>query len=456
MSDPPLPSFLIIGAQKSATRWLRYNLGLHPEIFTASREVSFFNSSRAFHRLGLAWYRAQFGGWSGEPIVGEATPGYMIWRHRPKLVAQRIKATIPEVRLIAILRDPVERANSALVHHIRRQRVHPDVQLVDMVRHKPPEEDRMGLIAGGWYEASLKPYVNLFGDQLLIFLHEEIRRDPDAVYERALRHVGAKPGFVPADLGALIFSNQEGESARLRRQVSAEDRAELYEYFRSDVRKLERMLDRDLSQWKPRESGPNDEDEFGPAILDPATHITAAANWIETLIQTAWPQEVNGATPNGAATRTLARLVARSEFFAETLEQHRVPDAYPDFDVDDGNVLRDEPLTAYRAAADLLTATLARPGILEGRVSTPFRDLPASVYAARALTTHVVDGWELAKDLGQDATIPYPLASVVRPVAERLAVEEHFRDRGLDTQGSSDAETRMRRFVEVLPPPTSS
>jgi hypothetical protein len=40
----PLPTFLIIGAQKSATRWLRLNLGLHPAVFAASREIEFFNN----------------------------------------------------------------------------------------------------------------------------------------------------------------------------------------------------------------------------------------------------------------------------------------------------------------------------------------------------------------------------------------------------------------------------
>jgi hypothetical protein len=74
--EPPLalpegsvPTFLIIGAQKSATRWLRHNLGLHPEAYTAPRELGFFNYNRRFDGLGLDWYRSQFEGWNGEPIV---------------------------------------------------------------------------------------------------------------------------------------------------------------------------------------------------------------------------------------------------------------------------------------------------------------------------------------------------------------------------------------------------
>src|ERR687892_2927024 len=148
--QPPLPTFLIIGAQKSATRWLRYNLGLHPEVYVAPVELEFFNKKSRF-RKGVGWYRKQFAGralrdihpsqtrrrkrrvwrparvwwldrklgWEGQPIVGEATPGYMMWRHDARAVARRIKKIAPDVRLIAVLRNPVDRANSAMVHHIR-------------------------------------------------------------------------------------------------------------------------------------------------------------------------------------------------------------------------------------------------------------------------------------------------------------------------------------------------
>ena len=87
---PPLPTFLIIGAQKSATRWLRFNLGLHLAVFTAARELEFFNNGERYRELGPAWYRAQFVGWAGEAIRGEATPGYMFWPHRPLVVSERI------------------------------------------------------------------------------------------------------------------------------------------------------------------------------------------------------------------------------------------------------------------------------------------------------------------------------------------------------------------------------
>src|SRR5690348_7876706 len=116
--EPPLPTFLIIGAQKSATRWLRYNLGLHPDVYAAETEIQFFNDGKRFNELGTDWYRAQFAPAGDATYVGEATPGYMFWRHRPAVVSDRIHSVVPDVRLIAILRNPIDRAHSAMLHHI--------------------------------------------------------------------------------------------------------------------------------------------------------------------------------------------------------------------------------------------------------------------------------------------------------------------------------------------------
>ena len=55
MAAQPLPTFVILGVQKSATRWLRWNLGLHPDVFTAASEVGFFSGAGKFAK-GAEWY----------------------------------------------------------------------------------------------------------------------------------------------------------------------------------------------------------------------------------------------------------------------------------------------------------------------------------------------------------------------------------------------------------------
>lgn len=255
MVRPALPTFIVIGAQKSATRWLRINLGEHPDVFTASSEVSFWNNGHRVKNLGLDWYREQFRGANGEPIIGEATPGYMIWRHHPDEVARRIKEGLPETRLIAILRNPIDRANSAMLHHIRRDRIPRHSRLVEVLRERtPPEKDRFCLVTGGWYGASLEPFVEHFGDQLLVLLHDDALDDPAGVYEAALRHVGASGGYFPRDLAQVRFSNRRGMLAQ-RYELTPEERVELWEHFRADVTHLEGMLGLDLSRWTPEGAG---------------------------------------------------------------------------------------------------------------------------------------------------------------------------------------------------------
>ena len=182
---PPLPTFLIIGAQKSATRWLRLNLGLHPAVFTSARRSSSSTTARDTGKQGTDWYRAQFAGWAGEAIVGEATPGYMFWRHRPAVVSERIQETLPDVRLIATLRNPIDRAQSAMVHHMEYGTLPPDSVLIELVKTTEPERDRLGIISGGWYAASLEPYMERFGDRLLVVLHDDV--DDDARRRLRLR-----------------------------------------------------------------------------------------------------------------------------------------------------------------------------------------------------------------------------------------------------------------------------
>lgn len=125
MSQSPgrLPTFLIIGTQKSATRWLRYNLGRHPDVFTPKvSEVSFFDVN---YDKGLDWYRSHFADAGDAKAVGESTPGYTMWTRRPRRCAKRIAADLPDARLLAILRNPVDRCYSAFIHHQAMGRIPP-------------------------------------------------------------------------------------------------------------------------------------------------------------------------------------------------------------------------------------------------------------------------------------------------------------------------------------------
>jgi Sulfotransferase domain len=194
--EAPLPNFLIIGAQKSGTRWLRHNLGCHRSIFVVDHEVEFFNHN---YESGTDWYRAQFGGWNGQPVVGEATPGYMFHFDAPDAVAQRIEETLgSDVAIIALLRDPVERARSSYEHHLRRGRIDPDADPISYIESLDPETDSLGIVSGGWYGRSLEAFAARF-DRLLVEFHADIASAGEDLFVRALQHLGIDDPWVPAD-----------------------------------------------------------------------------------------------------------------------------------------------------------------------------------------------------------------------------------------------------------------
>jgi hypothetical protein len=432
---PPLPSFIIIGAQKSATRWLRYNLGRHPDIYTASEELAFFNTKR-FKTLGEDWYRRQFKAWGGVPFVGEATPGYMMPRHDPDKVAKRMRQTVPDVRLIALLRNPIDRAQSAMLHHVRRERLPAGSHLVDLLRNPTADVNWLGLVSGGQYAGSLRAFQKRFGDQLQVYLHDDVRDDPAGLYARVLGHIGADTDFVPEDLDAVIFSNRElmGE----QKELTFEERQELYEYFRDDIRHVQRIIDRDLGVWRPRrvrvrrERPVREPRRIVRMVFersDPRARHEEALEWLSGVIGQLTPAQYDspvadtGYTVGGAlheAVRSIRQLASALR------REPAASSSPPDGDVDD---LRAE----FAVAADELRDVLARPGVLDGSVPIPTEEWPtnAHMYAREMFLMEVVYAWNAMVALDPDARVPEPLHAFARTTAEwRVRLEVPDSDDG--------------------------
>ena len=123
-----LPDFLIIGIAKSGTTSLYGLISAHPHVVPARlKEVHYFTDSRNYG-MGALWYRARFPSMSykrrlavryGRKILsGEASSTYMFHPMAPG----RVKALLPDVKLIAILRNPVDRAYSDYHMQVRERR----------------------------------------------------------------------------------------------------------------------------------------------------------------------------------------------------------------------------------------------------------------------------------------------------------------------------------------------
>jgi len=108
--SPPLPDFIIAGPQKCATTWLYECLREHPEVLLPDTDsVHYFDMH---YSRGEGWYRDHFGSYDGEAMVGEETPSYI----RDDMAPKRISRTIPDAKILFVLRNPVDRAFSHYWH----------------------------------------------------------------------------------------------------------------------------------------------------------------------------------------------------------------------------------------------------------------------------------------------------------------------------------------------------
>lgn len=294
-----MPNFLIIGAAKGGTTALHRYLSQHPQIFMSRRkELRFFpfEGGRPDYRgpgdaadaasitITLDEYRAHFEGSEVFPARGEASPLYLYMSQS----AERIRHYLPEVKLIAVLRQPAERAFSQYLM-IKRD----ELETLEFTEALAAEDRR---VADGWghrwhyrrrgfYAAQLKPYFERFGrEQLRVYLYDDYVADPAGMMRDVFRFLGVDDSYVPdmsvrhneskfpRSRALQVFLNEPrgaknllkpllpaGWSRRIgdhlrrrnltRPQLSEETRRSLIEVYREDIVELQEMLGRDLSHW---------------------------------------------------------------------------------------------------------------------------------------------------------------------------------------------------------------
>jgi hypothetical protein len=200
------PRFLIIGSQKCGTTSLYNYLIQHPNIIAAlKKEIHFFDSN---YDKGYEWYKSHFSATNEikkktDVVSGEATPYYIFHPHSPA----RVKKTLPRVKLIVMLRDPVERAFSHYKHHVKYN-VEP-LSFVEAIKMESErlngELDKMvqdenyhsynwqmfSYLARGVYVDQLKRWLEYFPkEQFLILQSEDFFRDPVGNFMKTLRFLG--------------------------------------------------------------------------------------------------------------------------------------------------------------------------------------------------------------------------------------------------------------------------
>jgi hypothetical protein len=297
-----MPNFLIIGAAKAGTTALYHYLNQHPQIYMSPvKEPYFFEFEgkngriqgpyglRKSYITDLENYQKLYSQVKDEIAIGEASPGYL---DRPQ-APERIKHYVPDAKLIAILRNPVERAYSNYLMMVRLGHE----PLLNFSQALADEENRIKkqwsfvwyYKQRGFYYRFLKRYFSLFDQsQVRVYLYDDYQSSNIAVLQdvfkflnvdsdfqpdvtlkhnisceayfpkRAFLHHYLKPsssvqstlrkvlpGKVQKQLNATLMKLNQGEKPPLH----PEAKQSLIVEYRDDILKLQDLLNQDLSKW---------------------------------------------------------------------------------------------------------------------------------------------------------------------------------------------------------------
>ena len=242
------PDFIIIGAQKAGTSSIYAYLEPHPQVSPAlSKEIHYFDLN---YEKGPQWYSAHFPLQDElaqiHGITGEASPYYMVHPH----AIGRILEDLPNVKLIALLRDPVERAISHYFHEKRHgtERLSlPDAILAEEKRLAPELEAmrrnpsyrskplrHFSYLYRSRYADQLKPLLPLLDEQRLLMLKsEDLFEDPQGTMSKTFAFLGLPDMEGPRRFGQLNRGKKTS--------IEPELRAMLVELLREPTRELKQL-----------------------------------------------------------------------------------------------------------------------------------------------------------------------------------------------------------------------
>ena len=256
-SNPFMVNFLIMGAQKSGTSALSFFLSRHPEIcMPPAKEAHFFDSdnyddSRSFEEVNRE-YQKYFPNYSGQKIVGEATPIYMYLPH----IVERIHGYNPKMKLIFILRNPIERAVSHYNMAIRSKKEFLPfwsailIEKIRLWRHRNNFDLNSSslrfhsYIDRGFYSRQIERAKEYFPLNNMIFIRtEDLWHSHAATLVRIYDFLGVKDRtMVPKQ--EKIFSHDKEYKA------SSGMIKYLRTIFLPEFNRLEALLNWDLTEWK--------------------------------------------------------------------------------------------------------------------------------------------------------------------------------------------------------------
>lgn len=231
--------FLGIGAQKAGTTWLYTMLSQHPDIcFPLKKEIHFWNS--AYTKESVSDYLSNFQ--HPDLSEGEITPAYAF------LTVARIEEIYrhqPDLKIIYIIRNPIERAWSSAKMALGR---------AEMQFHEASDQwfidhfNSQGSLLRGNYEACLRNWHTVFPrNQILTLKHEDIKQTPDALLLKCCQHIGIK-AFNSVQLN--LMNTDQVIFSTLKHPLNPNLHTHLQTLYQEKILKLADYLEMDLTNWK--------------------------------------------------------------------------------------------------------------------------------------------------------------------------------------------------------------
>ena len=222
-----LPDFLGIGATRAGTTWLDRNLRAHPDLFLPEqKELHYFDRH---YDTGLyvytRWFRA-----GRDKVKGEITPAYGVL---PVERIRFIRAIMPDVRLIFIMRNPIERSWSEAVYNVRR------AANVDNLDDVPLDVFRQLLdseatVSRSDYLRTLDQWLSVFPqEQLYVAFFELIYQEPQTLLTAVFEHLGVR-----TDIDWAAMPYREKFNVNPKTDIPAEIRALLEERYCAQIEQL--------------------------------------------------------------------------------------------------------------------------------------------------------------------------------------------------------------------------
>jgi hypothetical protein len=216
ISRERLPDFLIIGAAKSGTTSLYHLLKAHPQVFLPDRkEPCYFDENHSWNK-GLRWYKNLFEKAGDLQICGEASTNYTRWpqvQHVPK----RIHALVPNVKLIYIIRSPVDRAYSHYVHRWTKELHVGESFYHDFFEHAA--RDPM-CIDSSRYMDQVNQYLEYFDkEQILVIMFEKLVDTPQVELAKITSFLGINPFEDSVDQFLASNINSQYRREKVRKEI---------------------------------------------------------------------------------------------------------------------------------------------------------------------------------------------------------------------------------------------